>query len=324
MTPSFLTALIFLASFAILVSAFYFLVEGPAAKKRIQTRLQAVQESSFHPPPTPEMAIVRKEVLAQTSSLGRVLLQSPVMARLNLFVAQAAVQTSLLTLLTLSASLALGLFLLGMGINLSPMGLLIAVPVAGSAPFVVIAWKRQRRFSRFEESFPDAIDLLARAVRAGHAFTTGLELISQELPEPVSGEFAITYEQQNLGVPLDQALQNLTVRIPLPDVQIFVSALQVQHGSGGNLAEILDNLSSVIRERFKISRQIRVHTAQGKLTLYFLTVLPPMTAFLLFLLNPEYIMRLFQDPLGHTAIAAAITLQIVGYTVIRKIIQIKV
>lgn len=324
MTLIFITILIFLVSLGLLVSAFYFFVEAPAARKRMWARLQAIGESSIHSPRTPEVLVVRKEVLGQTSAIGRLLLKSKLMVRLNLLLRQAAIRTNVFTLFTISAALALSVSLLGMGMNLPVSWWVILMIASASVPLLFIVWKRQRRFSKFEESFPDAIDLLARAVRAGHAFTTGLELISQEIPEPVSGEFAITHEQQNLGVPLTQALQNLTLRIPLPDVRVFVSALQVQHGSGGNLAEILDNLSSVIRERFKIARQIKVFTAQGRLTLYFLTVLSPLAAFLLFLVNPDYIIRLFQDPLGHKALAAAITLQILGYAVIRKIIRIEV
>ncbi len=324
MTLIFTTVLIFLVSLALLISAFYFFVEAPAARKKMRARLQAIQESSVHPPGTAEVHVVRKEVLSQTSPVGRVLLKSTLMVRLNLLLRQAAIRTSVATLFTISATLTLSVLLLGMGMNLPVPWLVIPMIAAASAPLLFVLGKRQHRFSKFEESFPDAIDLLARAVRAGHAFTTGLELISREMPEPVSGEFAVTYEQQNLGMPLSQALQNLTLRVSLPDVQVFVSALQVQSGSGGNLAEILDNLSSVIRERFKITRQIRVFTAQGRMTLYFLTMLSPLAAILLFLVNPDYIMRLFQDPLGHKALAAAITLQILGFAVIRKIIRIKV
>jgi len=215
--------------------------------------------------------------------------------------------------------------------------IVVAVAAAFATPLLVVSFKRGRRFSKFEELFPDAIDLLARAVRAGHAFTTALELIGRELPEPVAGEFRITYEQQNFGMPLREALHNLTVRVPLSDVTFFVSALHVQHESGGNLAEILDNLAFVIRERFKILRQVKVHTAQGRMTLYLLTGLGPAAALLMLLVNPEYIGRFFSEPqpkvslfilgqlpLGSVMIAVAIILQILGYLVIRKIIRIRV
>ena len=190
-------------------------------------------------------------------------------------------------------------------------------------PSLVIAIKRQRRFLKFEEQFPDAIELLGRAVRAGHAFTTGLSLISKEMPSPIADEFERTYEQQNLGLPLKAAFENLMRRVPLTDVRIFVTALMIQRESGGNLAEILDNLASVIRDRFKLVRQIRVYTAQGRLSLYLLVAVPPIMALLLFSLDPEYIMRLFNDPLGNRFLIAGILMQVLGYFTIRKIIQPK-
>jgi len=190
-------------------------------------------------------------------------------------------------------------------------------------PFLVIAIKRQRRFSQFEEQFPDAIDLLARAVRAGHAFTTGLELIGKEMPEPLAMEFRTTYEQQNLGLPLREAFQNLLLRVPLSDVHVFVTALLIQRESGGNLAEILENLASIIRDRFKLMKQVKVYTAQGRMTLYILTMVAPLLALMLYLLKPELISLLGTDPLGQKMIIVAVCLQIVGFFVIRKIIQPK-
>ena len=131
------------------------------------------------------------------------------------------------------------------------------------------------------------MDLLARAVRAGHAFTSGLEMIAKEMPAPLSEEFRRTYEQQNLGLPLRDALENMAKRMPLPDVRIFVTALLIQRESGGNLAEILDNLSGVIRERFKLMRQIKVFTAQGRLTLYHPDRVAPLRGPVIFFLNPS-------------------------------------
>src|SRR5262249_27485970 len=140
------------------------------------------------------------------------------------------------------------------------------------------------------EQFPDAIDLLARAVRAGHAFTTAFSLIGEEMADPIAEEFKVTYRQQNLGLPLREAFANLTQRIPLSDVQIFVTALQIQRESGGNLGEILDNLATVIRERFKILREVRVITAEARLSMYALTAMPFVAGILMYLGNPEYMM----------------------------------
>src|SRR5581483_11213612 len=191
-------------------------------------------------------------------------------------------------------------------------------------PYSYASYKRTKRFDKFEELFPQAIDTLARAVRAGHAFTTALELIANEVNEPVAGEFRKLYEEQKFGMPVRDALMNLTERMPLVDVKFFVTAVMLQRETGSNLAEILDNLSYVIRERFKIQRQVRVYTAQGRLTMGLLMGMPPIIVTVMMLLNPSFIQPLFQDPIGHTLLVLGITLQTIGYFVIRKIIRIQV
>ena len=184
--------------------------------------------------------------------------------------------------------------------------------------------RRNKRFQKFEELFPEAIDTLARAVRAGHAFTTALELIASEIADPVASEFRKLFEEQKFGMPVRDALINLTERVPLVDVKFFVTAVMLQRETGGNLAEILDNLSYVIRERFKIMRQVRVHTAQGRMTMMLLMGLPPIIMVTMQIMNPSFIRPLFDDPIGHILMVVGITLQTVGYFVIRKIIQIQV
>jgi tight adherence protein B len=168
------------------------------------------------------------------------------------------------------------------------------------------------------------MDMLARAVTAGYAFTSGLELIAKEMSDPLAHEFRVTYEQQNLGLPLREALGNLAVRMPLPDVKILVALLQIQQESGGNLAEMLNNLSAVVRERFKLLRQVRVYTAEGRLSMFILTALPPIAALLFLFINPDYVMPLFTEPVGHRMLAAAAVMQVAGYLVIKKIVHLKV
>jgi tight adherence protein B len=165
---------------------------------------------------------------------------------------------------------------------------------------------------------------LARAVRAGHAFTTALELIANELSEPIASEFRKLFEEQKFGLPVRDALMNLAERMPLVDVKFFVTAVMLQRETGGNLAEILDNLSYVIRERFKIMRQVRVYTAQGRLTMLLLMGLPPIIVVTMLMTSPAFIHPLFADPIGHVLVVAGIVLQTLGYFVIRKIIQIQV
>jgi tight adherence protein B len=191
-------------------------------------------------------------------------------------------------------------------------------------PYSVVSYRRQKRFEKFEELFPEAIDTLARAVRAGHAFTTALEMISSEVADPLASEFRKLFEEQKFGMPVRDALMNLTERVPLVDVKFFVTAVMLQRETGGNLAEILDNLSYVIRERFKIQRQVRVHTAQGRLTMAMLMAMPPVVVAILLVFSPDFVRPLFSDPIGHALLVVSIALQTIGYFVIRKIIKIQV
>ncbi|MFZ2011654.1 MAG: type II secretion system F family protein, partial [Candidatus Sulfotelmatobacter sp.] len=200
----------------------------------------------------------------------------------------------------------------------------VALLVGFVLPYSYVSYRRNKRFEKFEELFPEAIDTLARAVRAGHAFTTALEMISNETTEPLAGEFRKLFEEQKFGMPVRDALMNLTERVPLVDVKFFVTAVMLQRETGGNLAEILDNLSYVIRERFKIQRQVRVHTAQGRLTMALLMAMPPAVVAVLAVFSPEFVRPLFYDPIGHTLLVVSIALQTIGYFVIRKIIKIQV
>ena len=178
--------------------------------------------------------------------------------------------------------------------------------------------------SKFEEHFPETLDLIGRAVRAGHAFTTGLEMVSKEAAEPVAGEFRATFEEQNFGLPLRDALLNLADRVPLIDVRLFVTALLVQKETGGNLAELLDELSRVMRERFQIYRDVRVKTAQGKLTAMILIALPMGMLLMMRALNPSYVTVLFTDPIGHLILGGGALLQLIGAALIWKIVHIEV
>jgi tight adherence protein B len=206
----------------------------------------------------------------------------------------------------------------------SGLGALLFVFVGFALPFAYASWQRSKRFHRFEDLFPEAIELLARAVRAGHAFTTALEVIATEIGEPVSGEFRKLFEEQKFGLPIRDALLNFVERVPLVDVKFFVTAVMLQRETGGNLAEILDKLSYVIRERFKILRQVRVYSAQGRLTMMILLGLPPAVVIMMMFVNRDFIWILFTDPLGHLLIAIGAGLQIVGFFMIRRIIQIQV
>ena len=188
----------------------------------------------------------------------------------------------------------------------------------------MVSYLRQKRLQQFEERFPEALDLLGRAVRAGHAFTTGLEMIAKESAEPIASEFRTTFEEQNFGLPLRDALLNMTERIPSIDVRFFVTALLIQKETGGNLAEILDGLARVIRDRFRIYREVRVRTAQGRLTAGILIALPIFMLIVLMVLNPTYMKVLFQDPRGSLILTVAAIMQVIGSLMIWKIIHIEV
>src|SRR3954447_5108946 len=190
-------------------------------------------------------------------------------------------------------------------------------------PYWIVRFKATKRLHKFEEQFPEAIDLMARALRAGHAFTTGLALVAEEAPQPVAGEFRLLYDQQNLGMPLSDALKELAHRLPLLDARFFVTAVLTQRESGGNLAEILGNLANVIRERFKVKRQVRVLSAHGRITGWVLSGLPPTLGLAMTITSPEHMKTLITDPMGPPMVAGALFLQIVGMLIIRKLVNIE-
>ena len=316
-----LSILIFIVTVGLVISGFYFFIQAPFEKKKLRQRIEIAKSELLSA--GSENRLIRAEVLSTFPLIHRLLLRMPGISKLQLFVQQSAANVAVGMLLTLSMLLGWFVFLFSLLFGVAIILAVIFGLLAAALPFIVIAIKRQRRFLKFEEQFPEAIDLLARAVRAGHAFTTGLELIAKEMPAPLAEEFQRTYEQQNLGLPLRDAFENLMRRVPMTDVRLFVTALMIQRDAGGNLAEILDNLSAVIRERFKLMRQVRVFTAQGRMSLYVLVAIPPLMGIMIYFFQRDYIMRLFTDPLGIKFLIVGILLQVAGYFVIRKITQPK-
>lgn len=225
-------------------------------------------------------------------------------------------------LFTMGSAMALGLTAL---VLLGYWIVAIGVAALGAAlPYLWVRRKKTKRMEKFEEHFPESIDLLGRAIRAGHAFSTGLQMVAEESPEPIAGEFRRVFEEQKFGLSLEDSLMALADRIELLSMRILVTAILIQREVGGNLAEILDKISYTIRERFTIERQVRVYTAQGRFTGYLLACLPIAVGFLIYMLNSEYIMILFERPIGRMMIAVAAILQITGYFIIRKIINIEI
>ncbi len=195
---------------------------------------------------------------------------------------------------------------------------------AAMVPILYLLRVRRQRLHKFEEQFPESLEFVARSMRAGHAFAVSLEMIHREFQEPLAGEFRRTFEEHNLGLPLDLALQKLANRVPSLDVHFFVSAVLLQKRTGGNLAEILDKLAYIIRERFKLRGRIRAISAHGRMTGSALTLIPVGVGVLMFFANPDYVKFFFTDDTGHLMLGAAVALQVIGYLIISKIVSIEV
>lgn len=204
------------------------------------------------------------------------------------------------------------------------LGPLIGVVAGALVPYLYVRRVRARRLRSFEEQLPEAIDLLGRAIRSGHPLSAGLRMVAEESANPVVGEFRRVFEEQKFGLPFEDSLAGLASRVPLVDVRILVTAVMIQRDVGGNLAEILDNLSHLIRSRFTIRRQLGTYTAQGRMSGYVLGALPIAIGFMIFLVNPEYILTLFRDPVGKMMLWAAGSLQMIGFFWIRRIVDIEI
>jgi tight adherence protein B len=312
--------------FFVLVTVFFVAAaaEDRSARARIlRSRLQSVDNAADRKP-SEELALLRDELLSEIPALNRILSRSARVGKLQRLLSQADTSMRAGKFLLISACIGMMIGTFVFLFTRVAMFALIATAFGVLIPYVYVSWRRSRRFQAFETKFPEAIDLLARATRAGHTFSTALELIGSELAEPVAGEFRKLYEEQNFGMPIKDALLNLGERMPLIDVKFFATTIMLQRETGGNLAEILDKLSYVIRERFKILRQLRVYTAQGRMTMAILMALPPGLLLVLLFVNRDFLTPLFHDPIGHMFVAVAIVLQTMGFFIIRKIIHIKV
>jgi tight adherence protein B len=297
--------------------------ERRSQARLIKDRLATVQKAAEREPDR-ELALLRDEQLSKIPAFDTLLRRSARVSAIQEVLVQAGMKYragNFLVVCLVCGGVAGFAALVWTGNPAIAWALLIC---GAFIPYSFVSYRRQKRFEKIEELFPEAIDTLARAVRAGHAFTTALEMISNETSEPLAGEFRQLFEEQKFGMPVRDALMNLTERVPLVDVKFFVTAVMLQRETGGNLAEILDNLSYVIRERFKIQRQVRVHTAQGRLTMALLMGMPPTVVAILQIFSPEFVYPLFHDPIGHALLVMSITLQTIGYFVIRKIIKIQV
>jgi len=271
-----------------------------------------------------EGTVVRVEKAGPLPILDKIVSSSNFGGRLKHLIEQSGVKTTPSAIVMSAVIGGLVGFLLASLFITQPFAKPLAMLMGLAAPFVYLRHKASKRLKRFEEQFPEALDLLSRAIRAGHAFQTAMGMVADELPEPVGPEFKKTFDQQNYGLPLKDALNELADRIGLLDVRFFVTAVLIQRDTGGNLSEILDNLAHVVRERFKILRQVRVHTAHGRFTGYVLLALPAVLACALMFINPEHMGLLFKERMGQIMVLGAIVMQTIGYFWIRQVIKIEV
>ena len=291
-------------------------------KKEVRKRLSALSVISGYE--SESIDLVRKKMLSELPWFNRLLLKFQLMNKTHHFLEQSGVQKPLGLFFLLSLLLAIVGFLIGSWV-LSDY--LLSIPLAaclGILPFVYIYSKKQRRMKKFERQFPDAMELIARALRAGHAFSSGLKMVAEEFDDPIGTEFSRTLNEINFGVGVAEALEKLANRVDCPDINFFVISVILQRETGGNLAEILENIARLIRERFKLHGRVRTLSAEGRLSAIVLIILPFLVAFYIYLVNPEYIKLLIEDPMGRIMSILALIMMIAGIFTIKRLIAIKV
>ena len=297
-------------------------IPGNRAAKQLADRLREV--GSITKTTEGETAsVVRPEDSGPLPGVEKLLEKTGAGMSLSRLIEQSGVKATTGGILMVSAGLAvlgvLGILMFAPTAAAAPLGLLF-----GALPVLFLMNRRSARIKKFEEQFPEALDLLSRALRAGHAFQTSLGMVADELGDPVGPEFRKTFDQQNFGLPLKECLFDLADRVPLLDVRFFATAVTIQRETGGNLAEILDKLAYVVRERFKILRQVRVHSAHGRFTGYVLLALPAVLGAALSYLSPDHMNALFTEEMGKKMLLGAGVMQTVGYFWIRQVIKIEV
>ncbi|GAB6267891.1 MAG: type II secretion system F family protein [Smithella sp.] len=318
----FIAAAISIAAFCIIEGVYLALQERSNPEiKRIKKQLKDFSNQEQNQPDVSLMDHIRP--LSDIPRLNKLLLSIPFAKKMDLFLIQADISYPLGVFLLLSIVVALAGFLLVLIITKS---FLLSLPglVFGSLPYYVLKIIKARRMKKFEEQLPDALDMIARSLRAGHALSGGLEMVGQEFPEPLGPEFARTVRQITFGVNLERALRNMSERVDCPDLKFLVVSVMIQRESGGNLGEIMENIGRIIRERFQLRGKIRTLAAEGKFSAIILIALPFLIALALFFINPDYIKELINDTKGRMIIAGAIVMMGVGVYFMKRIIDIKV
>lgn len=311
-------------SILLLIEGGYYLLREIRSSDKVKVRKRLKTFLSYEKSDDSAIDILRKQkLLSEIPWFNRLLSLSRWSAKINLLVEQSGIQHPA-GVFFLSALLLFSGFMLG---GLYTRNYLIFTSLAiflGITPFFYIYWRKQKRMDKFQRQLPDALDLLARSLKAGHAFSGGLSMVAEEFDDPIGTEFSMTQEEIKFGVSVDDALKKLSYRVDCSDLKFFVTSVIIQRESGGNLAEILENISRLIRERFKIQGRIRVLSAEARISAVVLTALPFFIAFMISWLNPGYLRVMTTDPAGRVMIATAIIMMILGICVIRRMIKIEV
>lgn len=312
--------LIFALIFAVIFGSYWMLVAQPEDKedRALRKRMKVSRGIARGPD-----IVKGKETLSSFGPLNDILDRvTGTVTPVQLMIQRSGLKVTVGAIILASALIAIVAFFIADRFAGSLPALAIGL-LAATLPFAYIRRAAGKRLLMFEEQFPEAMDLMARALRAGHALPTALKMTGDEIPDPVGTEFKLMFEQQNYGMSLPDALKSMADRMPLLDARFFVTALLTQREMGGNLSEVLDNLAAVIRERFKVKRQVRVVSAHGRITGVVLGFLPPSVALILFLISPAHMRLLIDEPLGRTMVVAAIILQAVGMLIIRRIVDVE-
>jgi len=291
-------------------------------QKRMQDQLRRI--SMVGRDDVVDRAILRDKRLSDITFIDRLLNSLPMARDLELLLYQAGLNWRVGTLLLMMVVCGAIVFLASSVLLHRPLVGLVAGLVLAFAPYWWVKGKKSKRMHQFSEQLPDALDLMTSALRAGLSFPAALQLVAQESPEPLAQEFAVTFDEQNLGLDIKEALINLTERVESVDLRFFVTAVIIQRETGGNLAEIMESIGRIIRERFKILGDVKARTAHGRMTGLILSVLPVALGMIIWFIAPDYMITFFRDPAGQAMLVCCFFLQVMGFLWIRKVIQIKV
>ena len=315
---------VFLASLFV-VYALYLITSRKSDAKRalLNERLAEAIRSSAHSNDL-EVQLAREELLSEIPWVNRSLLKLEITARLKRIIDQADLNVTVMRLVLFSATAAALGFLAARMVTIS-LGLMILFGlIAGALPFLHVLAKRKKRLRKFLQLLPDALDLMSRGISAGHAFTEALQMVATEMPEPIATEFRKTYDEQNLGLSLKLALENLIQRVPLLDLRMTVTAIMIQRETGGNLSELLEKVAYTIRERFRIMEDLKTLTLSSRWSAWLLCGLPIFLAIYMSVMNPTYMEVMWRDPRGHNLLFVAAVMQILGMLMVQKIMKIKI